>query len=316
MNARIVFIDCNDQLRPIFETVSAGRAFSVSVNSERFVAADLPHLLDGCAICIDDHSYMPTAAVAQCKDLRHVVFLGTGPQSYMDIDALKALGVTVHAIKGYGDTAVAEHAIALMFACARDIARMDREIRAGIWRPREGVQLKGKRLGLIGLGGIAAETARIAAGLGMEVLGWSRTPKPLDFVKPVAIDDLLRSADVVSLHLALTPETKGFIDRSRLGFMKKGAILINTARGALLDEAALVDALNSGAIARAGLDVFALEPLNAEHQLAKHDAVTLSAHSGFRTYEASETLLTRALDIAERLVSEAASAASGDARRR
>ena len=99
------------------------------------------------------------------------MFLGTGPQSYMDVEALRAAGVTVHAIKGYGDTAVAEHAIALMFACARDLARMDREIRAGIWRPREGVQLTGKRLGIIGLGGIGAEVARIARGIGMEVLG-------------------------------------------------------------------------------------------------------------------------------------------------
>ena len=307
MNERIIFIDCNDQLRPIFETVSVGRAFSVAVNSERFGSADLPRLLEGCAICIDDHSYMPTEAIARCKDLRHIVFLGTGPQSYMDIDALKALGVTVHPIRGYGDTAVAEHAIALMFACARDIARMDREIRDGTWRPREGVQLKGKRLGLIGLGGIGAETARIAAGLGMEVIGWSRTPKPVACAEQIGIDALLQGADVVSLHLALTPETKGFLDRSRLGLMKKGAILINTARGALVDEAGLVEALNSGAIRRAGLDVFALEPLNAEHPLAKHDAVTLSAHSGFRTHEASVTLLTRALDIVERLVSEAGS---------
>jgi D-3-phosphoglycerate dehydrogenase len=261
-------------------------------------------VLEGCSICIDDHSYMPTDVIAQCKDLRHIVFLGTGPQSYMDVDALSRLGVAVHAIKGYGDTAVAEHAIALMFACARDIARMDREIRAGSWRPREGMQLKGKRLGLIGFGGIAEETARIATGLGMEVLAWNRTPRPQAPVAHVAIEDLLKAADVVSLHLALTPDTKGFLDRSRIALLKPGAIFINTARGALVDEAALIDALNTGAIRRAGLDVFALEPLKADHPLAKHASVTLSAHSGFRTYEASATLLTRALDIVERLSSD------------
>lgn len=302
MNERILFLDCNDQLRPVFENVSALRDISVVVNSKPFTSADLPDLLEGFSICIDDHSYMPTDIVAQCKDLRHVVFLGTGPQSYMDIEALKRLGVSVHAIKGYGDTAVAEHAIALMFACARDLAQMDRDIRSGIWRPREGVQLKGKKLGLIGLGGIGAETARIAAGLGMEVMAWNRTPRPRSPAAPAAIEDLLKSADVVSLHLALTPETKEFLDRSRLNLVKPGSILINTARGALVDETALVDALNEGRIKRAGLDVFALEPLKADHPLAKHGSVTLSAHSGFRTYEASATLLTRALDIAEELI--------------
>jgi D-3-phosphoglycerate dehydrogenase / 2-oxoglutarate reductase len=304
MNERVVFIDCNDQLWPVFEKLSGRYDTSVTVNRQPFVSTDLPRLLDGCAICIDDHSYMPTELIAQCKSLRHIVFLGTGPQSYMDIDALKRLDVSVHAIKGYGDTAVAEHTIALMFACARDIARMDHEIREGTWRPREGVQLKGKRLGLIGLGGIGAEVARIAAGIGMDVVAWNRTPRSGVGPSLIGVEDLLKTADVVSLHLALTPETKGFLDRDRLESMKRGAILLNTARGALVDETALIDALDAGRLRRAGLDVFTLEPLKAEHPLAKHPSVTLSAHSGFRTYEASETLLTRALDIVQRLTLE------------
>jgi D-3-phosphoglycerate dehydrogenase / 2-oxoglutarate reductase len=304
MNERVLFIDCNDQLWPVFEKLSARYETPVTVNRKPFVSADLPKLLEGCTICIDDHSYMPTEFIAECKSLRHIVFLGTGPQSYMDIDALKRLDVSVHAIKGYGDTAVAEHTIALMFACARDIARMDHEIREGTWRPREGVQLKGKRLGLIGLGGIGAEVARIAAGIGMDVVAWNRTPRSGVGPSLIGVEDLLKTADVVSLHLALTPETKGFLDRDRLESMKRGAILLNTARGALVDETALIDALDSGRLRRAGLDVFTLEPLKAEHPLAKHPSVTLSAHSGFRTYEASETLLTRALDIVQRLTLE------------
>ncbi|HEY4924733.1 MAG TPA: NAD(P)-dependent oxidoreductase [Roseiarcus sp.] len=300
MNARTVFIDCNDQLRPVFDAVSRPDDPQIAVNREPFTSEDLPRLLDGCDICIVDHSYMPTDIVARCADLRHIVFLGTGPQSYMDIEALRRRGVTVHAIKGYGDTAVAEHAVALMFACARDLARMDRDIRAGTWRPREGVQLRGKKLGIIGLGGIGAEVARIAIGIGMEVLAWNRTPRP-DAAPSVAIEELLKAADVVSVHLALSEETRGFLDAARLATMKPGAILINTARGALIDEAALVDALNRGHIARAGLDVFALEPARADHPLARLDSVTLSAHAGFRTYEASATLLSRALDIVRRL---------------
>ena len=308
---RVIFLDCNDQLRPVFDELSQGDDPPLFVNSQPFVSEDLPCLLDGCTICIDDHSYMPTEIVARCKDLRHIVFLGTGPQSYMDVAALSRLGVTVHAIKGYGDTAVAEHAIALMFACARDLARMDRDIRGGEWRPREGVQLSGKRLGVVGLGGIGLEVARIARGLGMEVVAWSRSRQSTSAIAQLPIEGLLRIADVVSLHLALTPETAAFLDRSRLALLKPGAIVINTARGALIDEAALIDALNEGRVRRAGLDVFALEPLKADHPLAAHEAVTLSAHSAFRTYEASKALLTQALDIVRGLVDGAASRTPG-----
>jgi D-3-phosphoglycerate dehydrogenase / 2-oxoglutarate reductase len=311
MSPRIVFVDCNDQLQPVFDAVSRQGDPPILVNRTAFTSADLPRLLDGCEIAIVDHSYMPTDIVARCKQLRDIVFLGTGPQSYMDLDALRRLGVTVHAIKGYGDTAVAEHAIALMFACARDIARMDREIRAGSWRPRAGVQLTGKRLGIVGLGGIGSEVARIARGVGMEVFAWNRTPRS-EAGAPIEIEALLREADVVSLHLALTDETRAFLDAGRLAFLKRGAILVNTARGALIDENALIEALNRGQIARAGLDVFALEPLRAEHPLASHDSVTLSAHSGFRTHEASLTLLGRALDIVRKLASRTPSPLEGE----
>src|SRR5271154_7139079 len=202
MSARIVFIDCTDQLQPVFDAVARPDDPPILVNRAAFVSEDVPRLLEECEIAIVDHSYMPTDIVARCRALRDIVFLGTGPQSYMDVEALRRQGVTVHAIKGYGDTAVAEHAIALMFACARDIARMDREVRAGAWRPREGLQLTGKRLGIIGLGGIGAEVVRIARGIGMEVLAWNRTPRP-EAAASTTIEALLGAVDVVSLHLAL-----------------------------------------------------------------------------------------------------------------
>ena len=110
--------------------------------------------------------------------LKHIVFLGTGAASYMNVAELSARGVKVHTIKGYGDTAVAEHTVALIFAAARDVARMDRDVRSGVWTPQEGVQLLGKTLGVIGLGGIGAEVARIGNGLGMEVIAYNRTPRP------------------------------------------------------------------------------------------------------------------------------------------
>jgi D-3-phosphoglycerate dehydrogenase len=208
----------------------------------------------------------------------------------------------VHIIKGYGDTAVAEHTIALIWAAARDIARMDREVRGGTWTPHEGVQLLGKTLGVIGLGGIGREVARIGAGMGMTVIGWNRS-KHADIKVPlVDIETLLAQSDVVSMNLTLGDETRGFLSAERIARMKPGVIFVNTARGALADEAALIAALKRGHIRHAGLDVFHAEPLKPEHPLAQLENVTLTAHAAFRTLEASQTLLRRAIDIVKTLV--------------
>ena len=206
----------------------------IDVNRAPFERAELPRLLNGYDICIDDHSYMPTELVAQCDALKHIVFLGTGASSYMNVAEIEARGVRVHTIKGYGDTAVAEHTIALMLAASRDIARMDRQVRAGTWLTREGVQLNGKTLGIIGLGGIGREVMRIGRGLGMEAIAWNRTPLPGEPL--VALDELLARSDVITLHLALNDETRGFLGTAQVARMKPGVVLINTARGALVDE--------------------------------------------------------------------------------
>jgi D-3-phosphoglycerate dehydrogenase len=297
---KTLFIDCNQQLAPVWQRVIRPDDPPIAVNMAPFERAELPRVLVGYDICIDDHSYMPADLVKQCASLRHIVFLGTGAASYMDVGELKELGVTVHTIKGYGDTAVAEHTIALMMACCRDIARMDRDIRRGIWAPQEGVQLRGKTLGIIGLGGIGQEVARIAQGIGMRVIGWNRTLRPDATL--VDLDTLLTSSDVISLNLTLNDETRGFLDAKRMARLKPGVILVNTARGALVDEAAMMAALQSGRIRHAGLDVFHAEPLKPDHPLAQLDNVTLSAHAAFRTLEASMTLLRRAIDIVRRIV--------------
>ena len=294
---KTIFIDCNDQLAPVWDKVIRPDDPPIAVNRTVRVGAELPHVIAGYDIALDDHSYMPTELVAQCPQLKHIVFLGTGAASYMNVAELKERGVTVHTIKGYGDTAVAEHTIALMFAAARDIARMDREMRGGQWLPQEGMQLHGKTLGIVGLGGIGGEVARMARGLGMEVIAYNRTPRADASCPLVDIDTLLARADVVSLNLVLNDDTRGFLDAKRIARMKPGALLVNTARGALVDEAALIDALKSGHIRHAGLDVFHNEPLKADHPLARLPNVTLSAHAAFRTLEASMTLLRRAIDI-------------------
>jgi D-3-phosphoglycerate dehydrogenase len=297
-----IFLDCNDQLASVWARVIRPDDPKIDVNTTSFVREELPLVLAGYDIALDDHSYMPTELVARCKQLKHVVFLGTGAASYMNVDELKGNGVTLHTIKGYGDTAVAEHSIALLFACARDITRMDREIRGGIWTPQEGVQLYGKTLGVIGFGGIGREVARIAEGIGMEVIAYNRTPQADSPVPLVDIDTLLARSDVISLHLVLNDETRGFLNKERIARMKPGVILVNTARGALVDEAALLAALKSSHIRHAGLDVFHAEPLKTNHALVKMPNVTLTSHAAFRTLEASMTLLRRAIDIVRTIV--------------
>jgi len=297
-----LFFDCNDQLAPVWAKVHGPGDPPIDVNTTPFKSEELPRLLAGYDICIDDHSYMPTELMAQCPTLKHIVFMGTGAASYMNVAELADLNIKVHTFGNYGDTAVAEHSIALMFAAARDLARMDREVRRGVWTPREGVQLLGKTLGIIGLGGIGREVARIGSGLGMEVIAWNRTPRADAPCPLVDIDTLLARADVVSMNLVLGDETRGFLSAERIARMKPGVILVNTARGALVDEAALIAALQRGHIRHAGLDVFHAEPLRPHHPLTRMENVTLAAHAAFRTPEASENLVRRAIDIVRGIV--------------
>jgi D-3-phosphoglycerate dehydrogenase / 2-oxoglutarate reductase len=292
---RGVFVDANGSLANIFERLNKPGDPPVRINRDADITAEqMPALLDGAEIVVIDHTPLPTDVARRCSGLKHVVFLGTGARSYMNPEELGELGIEVHLIKGYGDTAVAESAIALMWAAARGIAQMDREMRAGNWLREDGMQLTGKTLGLIGFGGIAAEVARIALGSGIRVVAWNRSPKSFAGVEFVALEKLLAESDVVSLHLLLNEETRGFVTRQRIAAMKPGVILINTARGAMVDEAAMIEALKSGHIRHAGLDVFNIEPLPVDHPLTKLPNVTLSAHSAFRTPEASENLMAAA----------------------
>src|SRR5437899_8311166 len=185
----------------------------------------LPGVLDGAEIAIVDHTALPIDIARKCAGLKHVVFLGTGARSYMNPEQLAELGIAVHLIRGYGDTAVAESAVALMWASARVLAQMDREMRAGNWLREDGMQLTGKTLGLIGFGGIAAEVARIALGSGMRVIAWNRSPKNHPGVEFVALDELLDESDVVSIHLLLNDDTRGMISRACIETMKPALIL-------------------------------------------------------------------------------------------
>jgi D-3-phosphoglycerate dehydrogenase len=299
---RGVFVDANESLAVIFERLEKPGDPKVRIHRDPDLTSDqYPKVLDGAEIAIVDHTALPTEIARKCTGLKHVVFLGTGARSYMNPEELAELGIEVHLIKGYGDTAVAESAVALMWASARVLAQMDREMRGGNWLREDGMQLTGKTLGLIGFGGIAAEVARIALGSGMRVIAWNRTPKNHPGVEFVDLNTLLVASHVVSLHLLLNDETRGFLSRQRIAAMRPGVILVNTARGAIVDEAAMIEALKSGHIRHAGLDVFNIEPLPADHPLTKLPNVTLSAHSAFRTPEASENLIHAAQEHCRRI---------------
>jgi D-3-phosphoglycerate dehydrogenase len=296
MKAR--FIDCPPFLHELYRGDLASIVPELEINVGSPSRDEAIALLEGATFAMNDHTMMDEALLAACPILKAIVFLGTGAASFIDLQAAERLGIRVRAYGGYGDQSVAEHAIALMFAAARGIARMDREMREGRWETLNGIELAGRTLGVIGTGGIGKAMARLGAGLGMKVVAWNRSGVPEGLpCRAVELDELLSSAHVVSLHLVLNEQTRGFLDRGRIGLMKPGAIFINTARGAIVDETALIDALQADRIAHAGLDVFGTEPLPAGHPLIRLENVTFSAHAAFATREASERLLRMALEL-------------------
>ena len=300
---KAIFVDASDTHAEVTDRLRQATDIEVIVNRNIDITPDeLPAVIGDADIVWIDHTGFPTEIASQCPNLRHVVFMGTGARSYMNPEELAEIGIQVHIIKGYGDTAVAECAFGLMWAGAKEFAVMDRGVRAGGWPRRDGIQLTGKTVGLIAFGGIGAEMARLCLGAGMRVIAWNRSPKTHPGVEFMPLDDVLANSDVISVHLLLNDDTRGMIGREQIAKMRDGVILINTARGAVIDEDAMIEALTSGKIGHAGLDVYTTEPLPAGHRLSKLENVTLSAHSAFRTPEASDNLIEAALDQCRRIV--------------
>ena len=295
---KTLFINSTPDIDRLWRVVHKPGDIPVTVNMGPVVEADIPRLLAGYDTCIIDATYFSRAALTSCTGLKHIVFLGTGAGSFIDLQAAEQAGIKVSTIKGYGDTAVAEHAMGLVFAAARQIAVMHKVLCDGGWQVMQGMELKGKTLGLVGLGGIGREMARLGEGIGLTVIAFNRSAIKDAPVPVVPIDDLLARSDIVSLHLALNDGTHHFLDRARLQRLKPGAILINTARAGVVDEAALVDLLRSGHIAHYATDVFAQEPPRPDDALRTLDRVTLTAHSGYNTPEAARTMYRRAIDLA------------------
>jgi D-3-phosphoglycerate dehydrogenase / 2-oxoglutarate reductase len=234
-----------------------------------------------------------TKQVLEAGPLRVVVKYGSGMDN-IDLEAAGDLGVRVSSTPGANARSVAELAIALLLALARNVALHDRGVRGGSWRRVTGVELAGKQLGIVGYGAVGREVARIARGLDMQVVAHDPLVEEAD-VPLVELVELYAQSDAVSLHLPLTEETRGLIGARELAAMKPSAFLINTARGGLVEEAALADALRSGRLAGAALDGFDVEPLGGS-PLRELDNVVLSPHAGASTHEAVLRTAARAVD--------------------
>lgn len=235
----------------------------------------------------------PGEVLRQLPKLRMATVCGIGTDAF-DLQAARSLGVTVCNIPGRTAAVVAEHAFALMLAVSRRTSWFTAEMKAGRWPQRLATSLAGKTLGVIGTGNIGCEMIRLSCGFGMEVIAWSFHPSEekaarLGF-RYVELPELLRTSDVVSLHVKLTDDSRGMIGQRELAAMKAGALLVNTARGEVVDSAAVAAAVESGHLAGLGLDVFDVEPPPVDHPLVRCKQVVLTPHCADQTPEGIERL--------------------------
>lgn len=223
---------------------------------------------------------LPRAVLAAGRRLRCVARCGVGTDN-IDVAAATELGLPVIYAPGSTTTAVAEHTLMLMLALARRVVVLNHRVKSGDWafRERAGLagELSGKTLGILGLGHIGRRVAELAQAFAMDVIYWSPQSRDERF-QYVERDALMRRADVVSIHLALTPETRGLVDASAIASMKRGAMVINTGRGEIIDEDALVGALQSGALGGAGLDVITADAPHRDHPLWRLENVVVTPH--------------------------------------
>lgn len=235
---------------------------------------------------------------AACPRLRMISIWGTGTDN-VDLAAARRHGVVVTNTPAVAAQAIAEHCLLLTLAVARRIVALHGQVVAGAWPRGQFMQLRGKTLGIIGLGAIGREFARLGEAIGMRVISWTMHPNPALGFTSVELDELLRESDVVSVHLRLSAETTGFIGAREFGLMRPSAILINTARGPVVDEQSMLAALRGRRIAGAGLDVFAVEPLPPGHAITELDNVVLTPHCAGATPEVLEAGLALAIENVE-----------------
>ena len=274
----------------------APQALEVLKDFEVVYAGKTPQEPDLVALCrqhdpvgiIVRYGKVGAAVMDAAPSLRVISKHGSGTDT-IDKDAAKSRGIEVRAAAGANAAAVAEQALALLLACAKSVVQLDSRMRAGHWdkATHKSVELNGRTIGLVGLGAIGLRFARMCDAMGMRVIGFDPFAKNLpDYVRAVDLATIWRESDAVSLHCPLTEENREMVNARTLAECKRGVMLVNTARGGLVDEAALLQALRTGQVASAGLDSFAVEPMAAGHAFHGEPRITLSPHIGGVTGDA------------------------------
>lgn len=298
MTPRAVFLDFAS-LRPADLDLAALRALPLALElHEHTAAGDTVARLQGARIAITNKVVIDAAVIAACPELRFIAVTATGTNN-IDLDAAAARGIRVANVQGYGTSAVAQHTFALVLALANRLGEATRDAINGRWSASPTfclmdypvLDLPGATLGIVGFGELGRAVAGIGEGFGMRILVAEGHEGPQPGRLP--LDQVLAEADVVSLHTLLTPATHRLIDARRLALMKPGALLVNTARGGLIDEAALLDALHRGHLGGAGLDVLSVEPPPADHPLlvAGLPNLLVTPHCAWVSRSARQSLL-------------------------
>ncbi len=228
------------------------------------------------------------AAIGAAPSLKVISKHGSGTDT-IDASAARARGVQVVAATGANAAAVAEHALALLLACAKSVTTLNARMHAGHWdkATHKSVELEGRTVGVVGLGAIGRRFARMADAMGMRVLGFDPYAQDLPAaIHRTDLETIWRESDAISLHCPLTADNARLVDARALAACKRGVIIVNTARGGLIDEAALLDAVRSGQVGSAGLDSFAVEPMAGPHPFHGEARITLSPHIGGVTADA------------------------------
>lgn len=235
----------------------------------------------------------------ELKRLEMVVYMGIGPESQLDMKNARSKGITICNTPNYGDLAVAEHGIALMFALARHVVQADNSMRRSEWGSYEGTEIRGATMGIVGLGGLGSELATIGNALGMNVLCYTKRPSEERAKEHnvifVSLDELMSSSGYIQCAPVLNDETRGIIGAHELGLMKKDAYLINVSRGPVVDQEALLEVLRDGRIAGFATDVYANEPVISD-PLAELDNTVLTPHVAYDTPGAKHNMLQIAIN--------------------
>lgn len=285
--------------RPVFLVTGADlapQAQALLTDFEVIYAGKTPTEDDVVALCrqhdpvaiIVRYSKVGAAAMDAAPSLRVISKHGSGTDT-IDKVAAQARGIRVVAAVGANAAAVAEQALALLLACAKSVVTLDQRMHAGHWdkSTHKSIELDGRTIGVVGLGAIGLRFARMAHAMGMRVLGFDPYAQQLpDFIQPIDLDTLWRESDAISLHCPLTADNAQLINASTLAACKPGVIIVNTARGGLIDEAALLAAVRSGHVGSAGLDSFVVEPMTAPHPFHGEARIVLSPHIGGVTADA------------------------------